>query len=113
MINNETLFDSMRSRRRRGFRTAWRTPVWATVNPVVAQVVTTYVPTLHGMAEPSQCVYETDMADDSVMVGCAQCGVVDYAAMLIDGTCGDCHIENMSEWTDTLAAIRREEYALG
>ena len=103
MINNDSLFDHFRTARRYGYRSGWTRP-----NRTALQRIST----LYNLSpEPVETITETDVYDDSRYEECGQCGESDYAAMLHDGICGRCERENYDDWQDTLAAIRREEYA--
>ena len=103
MINNDSIFDHFRTARRYGYRSGWTRP-----NRVALQRISQ---TFNLPAEPVEMISETDVLDDSRYDQCGQCGENDYAAMLSDGICHYCHVENYNDWQDTLAAIRREEYA--
>lgn len=104
MINNDSLFDHFRTARRYGYRSGWTRP-----NRTALQRISQ---TYNLPAEPVEMISETDVYDDSRYDNCGQCGEYDYAAMLFNGICGRCERENYDDWQDTLAAIRREEYAM-
>ena len=104
MFSNEDLFDHFRTARYYGYRSGWTRP-----NRRVRQVVSHYVPVI---PEPVETISETDVFDDSVYANCGECGEYDYAAMLSDGLCAHCLRAAYDDWQDTLAAIRREEYAM-
>jgi hypothetical protein len=109
MINNEDLFDHFRTARRRGYRSGWTAPV----NRRVAQVVSVF--TIH---EPPEYISETSVLDPerefwSGTVECPYCGHTLDRLDTVDGeTCYPCDSANRAEWPDTVAAIKREEYAM-
>jgi hypothetical protein len=105
MIDNESLFDSFRRNRSRGYRNAWVTPTWAQrTNPAVGRIVATY--TLHGLPEPPETLTEVDMAvPGSNLVACPECDLIDYEALLYDGICATCAWERERDWRETMAMI--------
>jgi hypothetical protein len=109
MINNESLFDNFRTARYYGYRSGWdRKPLKAPT----PQRVSAYYGIGHGMPEPAETISETDVFEIHGYAECGQCGETDYAAMLSDGICQRCVNANYDDWQETLASIRREEYAM-
>jgi hypothetical protein len=62
-VNNDSLFGHFVTGRRRGYRNAWHPPVWAKVNIPLGQNRFRYVTTEHGLPEPEEQIFGTNVPD--------------------------------------------------